>query len=59
MLPASKQAGVGVRQHILPAGTGWPSIYGGKTDGTSNWQENVSRQFGSFVQELSVQHQLH
>jgi acetyl esterase/lipase len=28
-----KTAGVGVRQHVLPAGTGWPSIYGGKSDG--------------------------
>ncbi|TCU14405.1 alpha/beta hydrolase fold domain-containing protein [Rhizobium sullae] len=54
-----KEAGVGVRQHILPAGTGWPSIYGGKTVGTSSWQESISREFGSFVQELSVQHQLH
>ncbi|MBB4276776.1 alpha/beta hydrolase fold domain-containing protein [Rhizobium mongolense] len=54
-----KAAGVEVRQHILPAGAGWPSIYGGKTDGTSNWQENVSREFRSFVQELSVRRQLH
>jgi acetyl esterase/lipase len=54
-----KKAGVAVRQQILPAGAGWPSIYGGKTDGVSNWQESVSREFGSFPQELSIQPQLH
>ncbi|GGE02613.1 MULTISPECIES: alpha/beta hydrolase fold domain-containing protein [Rhizobium] len=54
-----KQAGVGVRQHVLPAGTGWPSIYGGKSDGAPDWQENVSRHFGSFLRDVSVQPQLH
>lgn len=54
-----KKAGVGVRQHVLPAGTGWPSIYGGKTDGISNWQDKVSRHFGEFIQEVSSQPQLH
>jgi acetyl esterase/lipase len=50
-----KQAGVAVRQHVLPAGTGWPSIYGGMSEKASTWQEIVSREFGSFVKTLSVQ----
>jgi len=54
-----KKAGVGVRQHVLPAGTGWPSIYGGKSEGVSDWQENVSRHFGGFLRDVSVQPQLH
>ncbi|MGO7623969.1 alpha/beta hydrolase, partial [Rhizobium ruizarguesonis] len=54
-----KQACVGVRQHVLPAGTGWPSIYGGKSDGSPDWQENVSRHFGSFLRDVSFQPQLH
>ncbi|MBX5134211.1 alpha/beta hydrolase [Rhizobium lentis] len=54
-----KKAGVGVRQHVLPAGTGWPLIYGGKSGETPDWQEHVSRHFGSFLQDVSVQPQLH
>ena len=54
-----KKAGVAVRQQILPAGKGWPSVYGGKTDGAPEWQANLSREFGSFIRELSVQPQLH
>ncbi len=54
-----KKAGVGVRQHVLPAGTGWPSIYGGKSGEAPDWQEHVSRHFGSFLQDVSVQPQLH
>lgn len=54
-----KKVGVGVHQHVLPAGTGWPSIYGGKSEGSSEWRENVSRCFGNFLQEVSVQPQLH
>jgi len=54
-----KKAGVGVRQHVLPAGTGWPSIYGGKSGEVPDWQEHVSRHFGSFLQDVSVQPQLH
>jgi acetyl esterase/lipase len=54
-----KKAGVGVRQHVLPAGTGWPSIYGGKSEGTPTWQGNVSRHFGDFLQDVSVEPQLH
>ncbi|KQV10843.1 esterase [Rhizobium sp. Root1203] len=50
-----KQAGVGVRQHVLPAGTGWPSIYGGTSEETSTWQDSISREFGSFVKTLSIQ----
>ncbi|RFB90979.1 esterase [Rhizobium leguminosarum bv. trifolii] len=54
-----KQAGVGVRQHVLPAGTGWPSIYGGKSEGVPEWQGHVSRHFGSFLRDVGVQPQLH
>jgi acetyl esterase/lipase len=49
-----KEAGVSVSQHVLPAGTGWPSIYGGKSDETSSWQESVGRQFSGFVQQISI-----
>ena len=54
-----KKAEVKVRQQVLPTGTGWPSIYGGKTEGVSDWQATISREFGSFIRELSVQPQLH
>lgn len=55
-------AGVKVRQHVLPAGAGWPEIYGGKTGETpgwspnrpSTWQEEVGRQFSGFVHDISI-----
>ena len=50
-----KQAGNKVRQHVLPAGTGWPSIYGGKTDHAQTWQDSVRSQFASFVQDVGIQ----
>lgn len=53
-----KQAGVAVRQHVLPAGTGWPAIYGGKSEGSSDWRDSVSREFGRFLQEINVQTQI-
>ena len=54
-----KKAEVSVRQHVFPAGKGWPSLYGGKTEGVSDWQATISREFGSFIRELSLQPQLH
>ncbi|MDM9628520.1 alpha/beta hydrolase fold domain-containing protein [Rhizobium sp. S152] len=47
-----RNAGVDVTQHVLPARTGWPSIYSGKTDEPSKWSADLSHLFGSFVQEL-------
>lgn len=57
-----RAAGVKVRQHVLPAGAGWPEIYGGsegETPGWSSnrpspWQEEVGRQFSGFVQDISI-----
>lgn len=49
-----KNAGVEVHQHVLPAGAGWPSLYGGMTDQASTWQETVTAQFSSFVQSVSI-----
>ncbi|WP_454747686.1 alpha/beta hydrolase fold domain-containing protein [Ciceribacter selenitireducens] len=48
-------AGVEVRQHVLPPGTGWPSVYGGKTEETPSWQESASSQFASFVRDIGIQ----
>lgn len=50
-----KQAGVAVRQHVLPAGAGWPSIYGGTSDKSPEWQESISREFGNFVRDMRRQ----
>lgn len=50
-----KSAGVDVRQHVLPAGTGWPSLYGGKSEEAPSWQESASSQFASFVRDIGVQ----
>lgn len=49
-----KHAGVKTRQHILPAGTGWPSIYGGKTEHSGCWQQSLCSQFSAFVQDIST-----
>jgi acetyl esterase len=50
-----KSAGVDVRQHILSAGTGWPSIYGGKTEEAPRWHDSASRQFADFTRDLGIQ----
>ena len=47
-----EQAGNKVRQHVLPAGTGWPSIYGGKTNDAATWQDNVRKEFAGFVADI-------
>lgn len=47
-------AGVEVHQHVLPAGTGWPALYGGKTDEPSSWQDSAKSQFSDFVREIGV-----
>ncbi|POF31010.1 alpha/beta hydrolase fold domain-containing protein [Roseibium marinum] len=52
---ALKAAGVDVHQHVLPAGTGWPSIYGAKSDDTASWQASAARQFTDFVDSLGIQ----
>ncbi|MDM9627446.1 alpha/beta hydrolase [Rhizobium sp. S152] len=44
-----KQAGVAVRQQVLPAGAGWSSIYSGTPENISGWRETMIREFGSFV----------
>jgi acetyl esterase/lipase len=47
-----EQAGNKVRQHVLPAGTGWPSIYGGASDDAATWQDSVRQEFASFVADI-------
>ena len=49
-----KQAGVTVHQHVLPAGTGWPEIYGGTSGRPPSWEDQVGRRFSDFVQEISI-----
>jgi acetyl esterase len=49
-----KEAGVTVQQHILPARTGWTTIYGGTPHGTGQWAEILSDQFSGFVQNISI-----
>jgi acetyl esterase/lipase len=51
-----KQAGVAVRQNVLPAGTGWTGIYGGKTAEAPTWQSSIANEFKMFVQKMSVRH---
>ncbi|TCL65134.1 alpha/beta hydrolase [Rhizobium sp. BK251] len=51
-----KKSGVSVRQHVFPAGAGWPSIYGGRSESSPKWPGEIARQFESFVQEMSVRH---
>lgn len=46
------QAGVTVRQEVLPGQTGWPTIYGGRSDDSPCWQEKVGEIFRSFVEEV-------
>ena len=50
-----KSAGVEVRQHVLPAGTGWPSLYGGKTQDAPSWHDSASREFANFTRDLGAQ----
>jgi acetyl esterase len=47
-------AGVTVHKQVLPAGTGWPTIYGGRSDDTPNWSEKIRRSFEDFVQDIRV-----
>jgi len=49
-----KKAGVTVRQHVFPAGTGWPSIYGGISRQVPSWQEGVCRQFSDFIRDIRI-----
>lgn len=46
------QAGVPVHQQILPAGMGWPTIYGGHSGDRPLWQEKVSQIFEAFVEDM-------
>ncbi|MBO3762307.1 alpha/beta hydrolase [Ciceribacter sp. L1K22] len=48
-------AGVKVRKDILPEGTGWVSIYGGKTNQVPVWEEHVRCEFNGFVKEVAIQ----
>ncbi|WP_411034081.1 alpha/beta hydrolase fold domain-containing protein [Shinella sp. BYT-45] len=47
-------AGVTVQQHVLPAGTGWPTIHSGTPNGTGQWADILPRQFSGFVQNISI-----
>jgi acetyl esterase/lipase len=47
-----KKAGVSVNQQVLPAGTGWPTIYGGQSGDQPIWQEEIRQSFKGFVQEI-------
>lgn len=49
-----KKAGVTVRQHVFPAGTGWPSIYGGISRQVPSWQEGICRQFSDFIRDIRI-----
>jgi acetyl esterase/lipase len=49
-----KSAGVSVLQQVSPAGTGWPQIYGGRSDVTPRWQERIRQSFSGFVQDIRI-----
>jgi acetyl esterase len=48
-------AGVKVQQHVLSAGTGWPSLYGGKTQDVPSWQDSAGSAFASFTRDIGNQ----
>lgn len=50
-----KGADIKVHQYVLPAGTGWASIYGGDSGDAPIWQETVCEQFSAFVREINTQ----
>jgi len=47
-----EQAGNKVRRHVLSAGTGWPSIYGGTSNHAATWQDIIRKEFGDFVRDI-------
>jgi acetyl esterase/lipase len=47
-----EQAGNKVRQHVLPDGAGWPSIYGGTSEHIPAWQDSVRKEFAGFVRDI-------
>lgn len=49
-----KASGVKVQRHVLPAGTGWSSIYSGKSDVTGSWKQSLPSQFSDFIQDISI-----
>lgn len=46
------QAGNRVRRHLLPAGAGWPELYGGNSGHAPAWAEGLRESFADFVREL-------
>ena len=54
-IKALNQAGVPVRRNVLPAGAGWPLLYGGKCEQAPNWERTITEQFESFVRDISSQ----
>ncbi|HEX8049728.1 alpha/beta hydrolase [Rhizobium sp. ICMP 5592] len=49
-----KEAGVRVRQQVLPAGTGWPTLYGGQSKDKPSWQQDVCCSFKGFVEDVQA-----
>ncbi|MDH6267349.1 acetyl esterase/lipase [Rhizobium sp. SG_E_25_P2] len=49
-----KQAGNHVRQHLHPAGAGWPELYGGLSGHAPSWAESLRQHFADFVHELGA-----
>ncbi|HSX73941.1 MAG TPA: alpha/beta hydrolase fold domain-containing protein, partial [Shinella sp.] len=49
-----RASGVTVQQHVLPAGTGWSSIYSGKSDVTGAWRNALALHFSDFVKDISI-----
>lgn len=49
-----EEAGVEVKRHVLPARTGWPSVYGGTGEETSSWQDALNGRFEEFVRALGM-----
>jgi len=50
-----EKAGVRIDRHVLPPEAGWPSVYGGRTDHSADWQERLTEQFSGFVRSVSIQ----
>jgi acetyl esterase/lipase len=50
-----QRSGVMVQSHVLAAGTGWPTIYGGTVEQVPSYEDSVCRYFSEFIRDIRVQ----
>lgn len=49
-----REAGVLVREHVLPGPTGWPGSYADKTGVVWNWEDTIRGDFTAFFQQTGA-----